>query len=854
MASQFTMAISMKKCSIFIIALFCVFIAAKDFTVFAARQTVEPAFIRFKIVEPVGKKFHVAAGGFIHTGEPWTFQVFSADANGGEWSEWIDISRKEWHPRVDRAGGVAEWSSMKLTAAHADSAEAVKGCVFDVQIADQPSEKSVVVKFTEKSASDSIAFLLPVPLRKNAGEFETGSQMTTRHADWARAATGGVPIVLKKFDIITSLWGHYDPSLALSEAQSLRSMGFNVLGNTDAAVLREADLRTYGHTWIYDPDPESVAGQWRSLFGDNPIKPNDQNTKPQTPTTTHWVISDEVSALDFRNAAPEKLNEWFRVYLKNQGVTDADLGQPIERVNYPAGAMYEPFLPKSAALPQRRLLYFAAKFGQFWSAKQLRQTSDLIRGSMPGMNTEALLPSHGFFGNAWGAAHIGMSYRMLDIFEVGAQQSVKQLSAEDWLGLNRMYGANYTWSGGQTFGYYNAILRSAIADKPIALRGLITPSDDKYLRLKAFSSLGQGAKSFFFWTFGPTYIGTENYWSDLRSEYDGIVKLNRALAKAEDVLYPAKTVSDPVAILYSVSHDIWNTDNQAPFVEKRLLWHGLRHLQIQPDFLREEDMAAGKLANFKVLYITDWCISRKASAAIDRWVKDGGVVYLSAGAATRDEFYEEYTPPFAAAVWSKDAPRTIIAEKHNYNERVDLPLIKPLTTAKINLPNQIFDLPVIGSRIEMQPNSKPFAVFSDGKTAGAVVPYGRGQIVAAGFMPMLAYGRLAGFKPTTLEENWQPEARSIIKIALDAAAISPVAASDAPVVETNLLTGTNGAAIVLANYTYRPIKSLTIDVKISTPVKQAVSVEGSLIKMERLKDKIRLQLPLDWTDIILLKF
>ena len=33
-----------------------------------------------------------------------------------------------------------------------------------------------------------------------------------------------------------------------------------------------------------------------------------------------------------------------------------------------------------------------------------------------------------------------------------------------------------------------------------------------------------------------------------------------------------------------------------------------------------------------------------------------------------------------------------------------------------------------------------------------------------------------------------------------------------------------------------------------------VSVEGSPIKMERLKDKIRLQLPLDWTDIILLKF
>ena len=322
---------------------------------------------------------------------------------------------------------------------------------------------------------------------------------------------------------------------------------------------------------MYHPDPEIVAEQWRIFAENNLSETGRQNFQ----NAAHWVISDEVSALDFRNVAPEKLNEWFRAYLKKEGVTAKDIGQPIEQVTYPANTMFEPFLPQTAPLEKRRFLYYAAKFGQFWSAKQLRQISDLIQGSLPGMETETLLPSHGFLGNAWGAGNIGMSYRLNDIFELGAQQSVTRLAAEDWLGLNHMYGANYTWTGGQTFGYYNAILRSAMIGKPMKLSGLITPSDDEYLRLKAFSSLGQGAKSFFFWTFGPTFIGTENYWSDLRSEYDGIVKLNRSLAEAEDVLYPAKTVTDPVAILYSVSHDIWNTDNQAPFVEKRLLWHAL---------------------------------------------------------------------------------------------------------------------------------------------------------------------------------------------------------------------------------------------------------------------------------------
>ena len=191
-----------------------------------------------------------------------------------------------------------------------------------------------------------------------------------------------------------------------------------------------------------------------------------------------------------------------------------------------------------------------------------------------------------------------------------------QLSGEDWMGLNHMYGPAYTWTGAQSFEYFISILRSAIGPRDILLRGLITPSDDGYLRLKAYSAIGQGTRSFFFWTFGPTQISTENYWSDLKSEYDGIAQLGRALEQAEPVLCNAKPVRDPVAILYSVSHDLWHSDSPAAFVEKRLLWHALRHLHVQPDFLREEDVAAGALANYKALYIADWCITRAASARV----------------------------------------------------------------------------------------------------------------------------------------------------------------------------------------------------------------------------------------------
>lgn len=817
-------------------------------------QSKTGVFVRFKILNPTaGEKYLVSVGGFRHE-DPWYFPEKQIEATKNEWSRWLDLSDWKWHGKLNRSGGIAEWNSVRLTASRSDAPELLKDAAFAVELADAPDDKAVTVSFTEKSASNVIAFLAPYPLRENAKEFETGSQMTARHANWAQSAANRKPAVLNKFDLITSIWGHYDPNLERQEIAALKTLGFNVIGGIKPGIAQQTATRTYGHTWLYEPDPESVEKQWKNVVETVNQEKTTAEGKWKYDTMTHWVISDEVSGLDFRNIEPTKVNGWFRDYLKSKNVTAADLGKSLETVEFPAKALFEATLPQNASLQDRKLYYHAAKFNQWWSAKQLRQISNLIQTSFPNSKTETLLPSHGFFGNAWGPANIGMSYRMHDIFEVGAQNSVNQMSAEDWLGLNHMYWENYTWTGGQTFGYFNALLRSAIGEKPIALRGLITPSDDKYLQLKAHSSLGQGAKSFFFWTFGPTYIGTENYWSDLRSEYDGIAKLSRTLQKSEDILSAAKTVSDPVGIVYSVSHDIWNTDNHTAFVEKRLLWHALKHLQIQPDFLREEAIETGSLKNFKVLYLTDWLVSRKASQAIDEWVKAGGVLYLSAGAATRDEFNEPYLPEFARTVWNENAAREFTSERHTYNERVDLPKIKPLTTVGVNLNGKSFDLPVIGARLALNDSTQPFAKFADGKTAGTEISYGKGKIIAVGFLPMLAYGQTANFKPTTLEEKWMPAPRTIVKTALDAAKISPAVETNTPVVEADLLEGADGTAIVLANYTYQPIDSLQIDVKLTKPFRRAVSTEGVRINTSKIPGgRTRLVLPLNWTDIILLK-
>ncbi|MBN1420104.1 MAG: hypothetical protein JXP34_15100 [Planctomycetes bacterium] len=821
-------------------------------------------FVRAKVLEPPGERFVLTTGGFRHDGRSgqWYLPSRRIEVAGGAWSEWIDAGAWDLHGRLDRSGGVAEWPAMKLSVARGGGGDPIRGCTLAVQLADRPAGDAVAIAFEESSGSETIGFLLPWPLRERKIEFETGSQMAARHLAWAREATGGRAPALRRFDIITSLWGPYDPRLAERAAETLRLLGFNLVGGAPLDVLRALDLRTYAATWHLAADPEASITSWRTGDGARIARDLGRDEgRSRAERTAYYVVCDEIKTLDFRGVDAKKLDGWFRAYLRERGETDASLGKPIDAVSYPAEAMHAKALPHGADPAARKVLYHAAKFGQRWSVARLRQTTDLVKASFAAadppiaMATETLPSDHGFF-NAWGPPHIGMSYRMLDLFEIGRQEAVDILSAEDWMGLNHMYGPGTTWTGAQSLAYLSAILRSGIGDRRVSLRALITPSDDGYLRLKAYSAIGQGARSLFFWTFGPTSIGTENYWSDLRSMYDGIAKTTRALERAEGILCRARVLRDPVAILYSVSHDIWHADDPASFVETRLMWHALRHLSIQPDFLREEDVEEDALEGYRVLYAAGQCLTRKAADRIDAWVRDGGTLYLAGGAATRDEFFTPRVPSFAADLWPEAAAAAFVRQKgHAYNERADLPGIAPLATARMSLDGTAFDIDVIGCRMDLRDAgdgaTRILGRYGDGRIAGGLRTYGCGKIMAVGFLPGLAYSPFERGQ-TTLDETWPSDPRRIFALPLSIARLRPVAAASVPVVEASLLSGPAGAAVVLANYTYRPIERLRVELRVAGAPARAVSTEGVPVAVEPIDGGVAIELPLAWTDIVLL--
>ncbi|MGI8669881.1 MAG: hypothetical protein ACR2J3_08530, partial [Aridibacter sp.] len=170
-----------------------------------AQRSNFSVYIRFKVNKPASQNLNITIWGYKHE-EPWYFPKIEVNAKADQWSEWINLTKWDWHGKVNRSGGLAEYPAISLIIQDLTNDTPVKDSEFEVQLADSPSEKDVVISFTEQSNSDRIIFLAPYPLRENAKDFETATQRIDRQTQSTKEATDGKPPKLEKFQIITNVW------------------------------------------------------------------------------------------------------------------------------------------------------------------------------------------------------------------------------------------------------------------------------------------------------------------------------------------------------------------------------------------------------------------------------------------------------------------------------------------------------------------------------------------------------------------------------------------------------------------------------------------------------------------------
>ena len=508
-----------------------------------ARADEPGVFVRFRLEEPRDTRYHVRLGGFIHV-SPWRLSAATIPAGAdrdaslrvpsGATTPWFDLAAHagdRLHARHHRSGGIAELPA--ITIELVTEVEAPERHVV-IELATKAHADSIVKRLRERFRGKSTSFLVSPQLAADASSLETASEMTARRLRWAQKASGGRRIAPRELIVQTSFWSPQRAELNLREAEVLSLLGFNVVGNQTPEVRETSRLRVPGHTHAVLLGPAHTREEIDARF--ESLRSRDKRTYA---AGVPYGFADEVCARPPIGDDPRALSH-FRAWLAQRGVAPAELGvaslDEVDPIETPAELRERQRANDAAA---RRCFYFTSRFRQHAAVERLTwHTEALHQHFGDGPRSSTLVADHPYFSGTglgmgiepnwtWGGHPLAM-----DWFAIGRTKAVDLIGIEDWMGLQFMYGPDSTWEGFQLMGFQAAIFRSA-SRGTLPTIAWITPSDETNLRLKSASALCQGARHFFYWTYGPTSTSTENYWSDLRSAYDGVVAVTRQLAAAE---------------------------------------------------------------------------------------------------------------------------------------------------------------------------------------------------------------------------------------------------------------------------------------------------------------------------------
>ncbi|MDI7247865.1 MAG: beta-galactosidase [Bacillota bacterium] len=263
--------------------------------------------------------------------------------------------------------------------------------------------------------------------------------------------------------------------------------------------------------------------------------------------------------------------------------------------------------------------------------------------------------------------------------------------------------------------------------------------------------ISHGAKGLCFYAWYPMTRGYESAGFGL-ADLDGIpserAKVAGAAAKVVsanmDLFLNAKPPKADVAILYNVFANImWTAMREkSTYIPSRSLAGAYRPLfeeNIPADYVHVEEIEAGALARYKVLYMPfSLMITRKAAQRIAGFVRDGGTVVAEARTGWNDE----------VGVCGEAVPGFGLAQVFGCREvgarKVD-DVVKLVVTATLDRVPCVRcgdELGGYGIRQVLEvtePTAEVVATFDDGTPAVVANRYGKGLAVLAGTFLSFAY-------------------------------------------------------------------------------------------------------------------
>ncbi|NUQ64971.1 MAG: hypothetical protein HUU20_21110 [Pirellulales bacterium] len=501
--------------------------------------------------------------------------------------------------------------------------------------------------------------------------------------------------------------------------------------------------------------------------------------------------------------------------------------------------------------------------------------------------------------------HANFSSQGVDYFELLDAGDQNAIWGEDWSNSASTYQC----------AAFNVALMQAAARKRGQVIGhyLIahagrTPWD---IKTKAVGETARGVRMWMNFCYGPTWGSHEggptwgsHLWCAKPELWTANAEITREIGAVEDWLLTAKRAPAEVALLYSSSSDIWTMWSNLAFGFDRMhTWLALAHSQTPVAIVPEREIE--RLDGCKVCYLSGPNLTRAAAAKLRAWVEAGGALWLTAGAASRDEFNRPV-----------DAIESLLPV-----DRGELATLEPYQScgrflnylaARDTVTWGGQNLEVLSVKQPLRPRgvqqANVLATFQDGQPAVVAGLAGKGRVLVLGFLPALSYIKPALAARQSLDDQAEAERRAAERAAAARAASGgsdqPLATSaavsgpnavrslaavdreflarsynpwhypagirdrlltpvrdarvtsslqcDTPLVDAVELRCDQGILIALANHTLRPIDRLGLRLKSARPVARVESVRRGPVAVEQLEGgAVRLTLPLDATDCIM---
>ena len=770
----------------------------------------------------------------------------------GESTPWCNIT-----PTIYQDSG----AMLNITARHSytDYAERLRATF---EFATAPDEASIVRTWKFDNQPGTVAIFAPPNLLtpENLALLKTDREIaeaTGKVADAHPWPTHGRPLAKFPFFVTASVENKFTPretGLLAREQKTLGYFGFT-----------PDHLRHIGGAWLMkdksycNPDLEKMKARIAAAAG--------QFAKDggKVEDIVFCELTDEPTGqpLDF-NAQDPSYAVKFRAWLQAMGKTPADLLVPdwaavklvthAQRDEFPA------------------LYYFSQRFrtralGDFM-AVQRRLVEEAYGGTFPVLAN---------FSD--GAVYAGNFYAQgVDYFELLDAPDQNAIWGEDWANGASTY---------QCASFNVDLMRAAARERgQVIAHHLVAHAGRKAwdIKLKATSEVARGVKILNNFCYGPTWATHEggpywrsSVWQGKPETWTANAALTREIGAVEDLLLTAMPAPAKVALLYSSASDVWTIGGNLAYGFDRMhTWLALAHAQMPVDVVSEQQAGRGMLDGYAVCYLTGPNLTLAAAQKLKQWVRQGGTLWMSAGAASRDEFnrplhvLDEILPAQRGAV--------VELQAHQSSGRY-----LSLLTPKDEVQWDGGKAAVLSVKQPLTPKAgvETLATFKDHSAAIVRGAAGEGRVYCTGFLPALAYIKPALDHRQTLQKKidgktdlnaaeqadsvllersanpWKfpADIRDLILTPVRAAKIAPPIHCSSALVDAVFMPHERGVLIPLANYTNQPIAGLTLQVTVPRPITKAESAtRGPLAFTPTSAQTIELSLPLENNDFVVLRF